>query len=81
MNDVVGVVVLAVGDEDLAAVKLVGAVALRDRPSAHRSEVRAGLRLGQIHRAGPFAGDHLGQVRALEIIRAIELDRLDRPAR
>ena len=62
VDDVLGVVVLAVGDEDLLAEELVRAVALRHGARAHRREVGARLRLGQVHRAGPRAGDHLRQV-------------------
>ena len=71
VDDVVGVVVLAVGDEDLAAVDPVAAVALRHRLRADRGEIGAGLRLGQVHRAGPLAGDHLRQVGALERVGAV----------
>ena len=56
MDDVVGVVVLAVGDEDLLAVELEAAVGLRRRRArAHRGEIGARLRLGQVHGAGPHA--------------------------
>ena len=68
MDDVIGVVVLTVGDEDLLPVELEAAVRLRHRPSAHRGEVRPRLRLGQVHRAGPFARDHLRQI-ALFLLR------------
>ncbi len=56
MNDVVGEVVLAVGDEDLLSLEAVGAVGGALGPRAQRADVRAGLRLGELHRAGPFAG-------------------------
>ena len=81
VNDVVGVVVLAVGDEDLLAEDPVGAVALRHRARAHRRQVRAGLRLGEVHRAGPHAGDHLVQVGLLQRVAAVAFDRLDRALR
>ena len=44
---------------------------------AHRRQIRARLRFGQIHGAGPFAGDHLRQVALLLLRRAAKLDRLD----
>ena len=62
VDDVVGEVVLAVGDEDLLAGDPPRAVVGRHRPRRQRADVGAGLRLGQVHRAGPLAGDHLRQV-------------------
>ena len=56
MDDVVGEVVLAERDEDLLPEELVGAVALRHGARAHRGEIGARLRLGQVHRARPCAG-------------------------
>ena len=62
--DVLGDVVVAPGDEDLLPGDRVGAVAVRLGARAHRADVRARLRLGQVHRAGPVAGDELRQVDA-----------------
>ena len=56
VDDVLGHVVLAVGDEDLRAEDPVAAVGLRLGAGAHQRQVGAGLRLGQVHRAGPLAG-------------------------
>ncbi len=81
VDDVLGVVVLAERDEDLLAAQLVGAVALRHGARAHGGEVGTGLRFGQVHRAGPRAGNHVGQVLVLERFRAFELNRLDRALR
>ena len=81
VNDVFGVIVLAVGDEDLLAVQLVAAVALRHRARAYGSQIGAGLRLGQIHRARPRAIDHLGQERGFLFGRGAQLQRLDRALR
>ena len=61
MEDVLRHVVFAVGDEDLLPEKPVAAVALRLGTGAHQREVRAGLRLGQVHGAGPAAFDHPAQ--------------------
>ena len=61
MNDVVGEIVLAVGDEDFLALEAVGAVARALGARAQRADVGAGLRLGELHGAGPFAGHELGQ--------------------
>ena len=35
------------------------------------------MRLGQVHGAGPFAGDHLRQIGALELVAALRLDGID----
>ena len=77
VDDVVGEVVLAVGDEDLLAEDLVGAVTLRLGLGAHRGEVGTGVRLGEVHRAGPLAGDHLGQVEVLLLVGAAQHQGLD----
>ena len=61
VDGVLGVVVLAEGDEDLGAADPV-MVALAHRPGPERADVRAGVRLGQAHGAGPFAADQLGQI-------------------
>ena len=68
VDDVLGHVVLAVGDEDLLCRRSCSAVALRLGARAHQREVGAGLRLGQVHRAGPLARDHLRQVRRLQLV-------------
>ena len=61
MDDVLGHVVLAIGDENLGAEELVGSIGLRLGPGLERAKVGARLRLGQVHRAGPFAGDELAR--------------------
>ena len=35
------------------------------------------MRLGEVHGAGPFAGHHLGQVGALQLLAALRLERVD----
>ena len=80
VHDVVRVVVLAVGDEDLVAEDPVAAIRLRHRPGSNRREIGSGLRLGEVHGAGPLAAHHLRQVRTLQRIGAVHLDRLDRAA-
>ena len=78
VDDVLGQVVLAVGDEDLLADDAV-AVAVRHRPaSGARRQVRARLRLGQVHRPRPLARDHPRQEHPLERVGAVVLERLDR---
>ena len=78
MDDVVGQVVFAVGDEDLGALEAPGAVVGGLGLGFQRAHVRAGLRLGQVHGARPFAGDHPGQIGRLQLVRAMGGDRLHR---
>ena len=56
----------------------VGAVALRDRLGLDEPEVRAAMRLGQVHRAGPFAGGHFRQVAVLQFLAGMDHHRRDR---
>ncbi len=69
---------LAGGDEDLRAADPVAAVGLLDGLGPDQPEIGAALRLGQVHRAGPLAGDHLGQVARLQLRRAMDDERRDR---
>ena len=62
MDDVGREVVLAIGDEDLLPGETV-VIALFHRARAYRAEIRAGLRLGEIHRAAPLAGDQLREIK------------------
>ena len=76
VNDVLRQIVLAVGDENLLAGDAVMlAVALG--AGLQRADIGAGLRLGQVHGARPFAGDQLGQVERLLLLRAVALQELD----
>ncbi len=68
MRDVLRHVVFAVGDEDLRAEHLERAVALRLGARADEREIGAGLRLGEVHRAGPLACDELRQVALLQFV-------------
>ena len=78
VDDIVRHVVVAIGDEDFRAGDLVGAVALRHGFRLQRVQVGACLRLGQVHRAGPFTGDELRQINPLLLFRAMRGQRLDR---
>ena len=66
MDDVLGAIVFAVGDENLLPEEAIAAVGLGFGARAHGAEVGAGLRLGQVHGAAPGAGDQLRQVLLLE---------------
>jgi hypothetical protein len=65
MDNVVDHLVVAIGDEDLGAEDAIGPVGLRLGAGPELTEIGAGMRLREIHGAGPFAGHHLGQVDAL----------------
>ena len=77
MDDVVGEVVLAVGDENLLAGDAIAAVGCALGLGAQGADVGAGLRLGELHRAHPFAGDELRQIGALELVAAVLSQRID----
>ena len=81
MDDVLGHVVLTVGDENLLPGDAEAArlcTGLRHGARAHQREIRAGLRLGQVHGAGPFARDHVGKISGALLPGAGEQDGLDR---
>ena len=67
MDDVLGDVVFAPGDEDLRAEQAV-LLAIRLGARAHGGKIRAGLRFRQVHRSGPLARHHLWQEARLELI-------------
>ncbi|MNZ87575.1 hypothetical protein D3C78_1064370 [compost metagenome] len=71
VDDVLGQVLLAAGDEDLGAADLVAAVGLGLGLGADDAEVGAGVRLGQAHGAGPAAFVHVRQVLRLELLAAV----------
>ena len=60
---------------------LVRAVRLRNGFRADEPEVRAALRLREVHGTGPFPGHHFGQVGFLLLVRSAFLDRFGRAAR
>ena len=78
MHDVLGQIVLAIGDEDLLPEEAVGAVRPRLGLGADEGEVRARLRLGQIHGRRPFAGDDFGQEGLFELLARRPFERLHR---
>ncbi|MNI02928.1 hypothetical protein D3C73_558190 [compost metagenome] len=81
MDDVVGGVMFAPGDENLLAEDAIGAVVARLRAGLQHPEIGAGMRFRQVHGAGPLAGHHLFQKDLLEFIRAVGCERLDRAHR
>ncbi|MPM69296.1 hypothetical protein SDC9_116241 [bioreactor metagenome] len=77
VDDVVHHIVLAIGDENLGAEHLVGAIGLRLGLGAHQRQIGAGLRLGQVHRAGPLTGHELFKIGRLQLIAASSQQRFD----
>ena len=74
VDDVVGEVVLAGRDPDLLAGDRIAAVAVRHSLGADHAQIGAAVRLGQVHRAGPFAGRHLRQILLLDLFRGVGVD-------
>ena len=74
-------VVVAIGNKDLLAADPIvlapALVARRHGAGAQRAEIRAGLRLGQVHRPGPLAGDKFSQIEPLLVLRAMCLQKFD----
>ena len=62
VNDVLGKVVLAGRDENLGAGDGVAAVGLRLGAGLQETQVRAAMRLGQVHGSGPAARNHVRNV-------------------
>ena len=62
----------------LVPVRAIGAVAVRDGHGADEAEIRAALRLGQVHGPGPGSLDHLRDVEALLLLRPVREERGDR---
>jgi hypothetical protein len=77
MNDVVGEIMLPIGDENLLPGDPIGAVGSARGLGAQGADIGAGLRLGELHGAHPFAGDELGQIGALERLAAVVRERFD----
>ena len=77
VHNVLGHVVLTVGDVDLGAEHFVSAVRLRLCAAAHSGQVRAGLRLSQVHGASPLTADQFLKVGGFELVRAGRQQRLD----
>ena len=69
MNDVLDHIVLAPGDKNLGAKHFVATVRLGFGPAAHRRQITAGLRFGQVHGTGPLAAYQVLKIRGLEFVR------------
>ncbi len=78
VHDVLRQVVLPPRNEDLGAANSV-MIAFAHRARAHRGQVRARLRLGQVHGAGPRPRGELSEVGRLLLRRAVNPQRLEHP--
>ncbi len=80
MDDVLRHLVIAIGNKDLLANDAV-MIAIRFRPGLQGTEIGAGLRLSEIHRAGPTPGDQRRQIFRFLGRAAMDLQRFDGPLR
>ena len=78
MDDVVGEIMLAVSDENLLSLEAIAAVGRALGARAQRTDIGAGLRLGELHAARPFAGHELFQIGLFERFGAVGVKRIDR---
>ena len=78
MDDVPGEVVVAPGDVYFLAGDGVAAIRIRRRPCGERADIAARLGLGQVHRAGPVAGDKFRKVYLFLFVGAVRQQGLDR---
>ncbi|ABA48670.1 hypothetical protein BURPS1710b_0856 [Burkholderia pseudomallei 1710b] len=76
VNDVLREIVFAARDEDLGAADRIRAVAVRLGLRAQDAEIGAAVRLGQAHRARPFARYELRQIELLQLGRAVRVQAL-----
>ncbi len=77
MDDILGEIMLAIGDEDLLAEQPIRSVLGAFRPGSHGAQIRACLRLGQIHGAAPPPADHWREIDVGEFARAMRLQGAD----
>ena len=62
VNDVFGHVVFAKRDVNLGSGDVVGPIDILDCLGAHCTNIATRIWLGEVHRARPFASNHLGQI-------------------
>jgi hypothetical protein len=78
MDDIVGHVVLAIGDEYFLTEDAVGSAWGPLGPRLDGIEIGARLRLGEIHRARPFAGDEFAKINPAQVRVRISIQGADR---
>ena len=81
VDDVLGEIMFARRNEYLGARDLVAAVCLRLGLGLDQAKVGAAMRLSQVHRARPGAGDHLRHIGGLQLVRPFDQQRRDRARR
>ena len=81
MNDVFGHVVFAKRNVNLGSGDVVGAVGILDCLGAHCTNIAACVGFGEIHRARPFASNHLGQIGHSLVFTAVIHQRINRTLR
>ncbi len=81
MHDVIGHVVIAIGDENLRALDAIAAIGSALGTGAQRADVGSGLWLGELHGAGPLAGHQLFEIYLFQLTAAVCVERLDRTQR
>ena len=79
MDDILSHIVIAPGDVDFLARDRETAIFIRLSFGFERADIAACLRLGQVHRAGPFAGDEFGKIGRTLRIRAVRQQGFDSP--
>ena len=77
MDDVVGHVVFAPRDVDLLAGDPPGAIRGLNCAGSQRTNIATGIGLGEIHGAGPFAGNELTKVRLFLRLRSVCMQSID----
>ena len=78
MDDVLRHLMFAVGDKNLGARNCVAAITPPLSFSFDDGKIRAGVRLGQVHGAGPFARHHVWQIAGFERIAAANQNGVNR---
>ena len=81
MHHILGEIMLAGGNKNLGAGDFVAAIRLLHRLGAQHSQIGAAMRLGEVHRAGPGAGDHLRQIFVFLLRRGVRDQRGNRALR
>jgi len=77
VDNVIRHIMFAVSDENFLAKNFERTIAHRFSPTTHSGKIRAGGRLGQVHRAGPFARNQIRQIGRFLFIRPGNHQRLD----
>ena len=81
MHDIGGQIMLAGGDENLVACEAEAAIGLGYRFGSEQTQIRAAMRFGQTHGAGPLTRDQLRQVERLLLWRAMGMQAFIRAMR